>query len=143
MFFEDFTVGQKFQTPKVHISKSKILTFAQEYDPMPFHLSESAAKKTSFKKLIAPGVMSFMSVWAEFVKMNVWEDTMIAGLSTNIRWLSPVFVSDTLQGEITVSALERKNKYRGIVTFSTDIFNQDGLHVIHDITEALTKTKYN
>ena len=41
-----------------------MMAFAHDYDNIPLHADEEYAKKTPFEKLIAPGVMSFMSVWA-------------------------------------------------------------------------------
>ncbi|MBQ3065582.1 MAG: dehydratase, partial [Clostridia bacterium] len=44
-----------------------MIAFAQEYDPIPLHTDEEYAKASPFGGLIAPGVMSFMSVWAKYL----------------------------------------------------------------------------
>ena len=44
------------------IKKEKMLDFACDYDHVPLHTDEEYAKTTPFGKLIALGVMSFMSV---------------------------------------------------------------------------------
>ena len=45
-WFEDLTVGMRFKSDGVTVSKEDIIRFASEYDPQPFHLDEEAAKKT-------------------------------------------------------------------------------------------------
>jgi len=137
MYFEDFEIMSEFDIPPVTITKEKILSFAREYDPLPLHMDEKYAEKTNFQRLIAPGVMSFMSVWAEFVKMNVWGDNIIAGKSTKIEWFSPVYADDVLTGKVTVTGRERRNEYNGTVVFTVDIYNQNGDHVIRDVTESV------
>ena len=50
------------QIPPAFIEKEKILDFARTYDNLPLHTDEDYAKASPFGALIAPGVMSFMSV---------------------------------------------------------------------------------
>ena len=55
------------ETAPAVIKKEKMIDFALDYDNIPLHTDEEYVKTTPFGKLIAPGVMSFMSVWA-----NIW-----------------------------------------------------------------------
>lgn len=64
MFFDELQVGMTVDTEPAVIEKDKMMAFAHDYDNIPLHTDEEYAKKTPFGKLIAPGVMSFMSVWA-------------------------------------------------------------------------------
>ena len=63
MFFDELQVGMTVDTEPAVIEKDKMMAFAHDYDNIPLHTDEEYAKKTPFGKLIAPGVMSFMSVW--------------------------------------------------------------------------------
>ena len=38
LYFDDFEIGQSFQTRGVTLSEAQILDFAFQYDPQPFHL---------------------------------------------------------------------------------------------------------
>ena len=67
MYFDDLKIGMSVDTAPVVIEKEKMIAFAQEYDHIPLHLDEEYAKNSSFGQLIAPGVMSFMSVWAKYL----------------------------------------------------------------------------
>ena len=62
MYFEDIRLGMQVDTAPALIEKEKMLAFARDYDPIPLHTDEQYAKTTPFGGLIAPGVMSFMSV---------------------------------------------------------------------------------
>lgn len=54
-YFEDFFVGQTFETESESLSEEDIVTFGQRYAPMPYHVDPEAAKETMFGGLIAAG----------------------------------------------------------------------------------------
>ena len=62
MFFDELQIGMTVNTEPTVIEKEKMLAFARDYDNIPLHTDEEYAKNTPFGKLIAPGVMFFMSV---------------------------------------------------------------------------------
>lgn len=140
MFFEDFKIGQEYRVDNVRISKEKILSFAGDYDPLPMHLDEEAAKKRGFCGLLAPGVMSFMLVWAEYVKLNIWGDALVAGKSTSVTWHSPVYAGDVLRGVSTISGMTRKNT-TGVLEVTVHIYNQDNKLVISDVSELVLRLR--
>ena len=70
MYFDELKLGMTVDTDPVVIKKEKMIAFAHDYDNIPLHTDEEYAKSTPFKKLIAPGVMSFMSVWAKYLEVD-------------------------------------------------------------------------
>ena len=66
MYFEEFELGFQMQLEPANINKQDMVDFAKKYDNIPLHTNEEYAKTTFFGKLIAPGVMSFMSVWSKY-----------------------------------------------------------------------------
>ena len=139
MYLNDITIGQRVDIPAAVIDKEKMLDFARLYDPIPLHLDEEYAKSTKFGALIAPGVMSFMAVWAKYVELDFLGDELIAGKSTHIEWLRPVFAGDVLKGEATITAITPRNPYNGIVEITIEARNQHGEVVLTDVTEAIVK----
>ena len=123
------------------IEKQKMIDFALLYDNIPLHTDEEYAKKTPFKKLIAPGVMSFMAVWAKYLEVDFFGEELLAGKSTKIEWLKPVFADDVLTGKATVTSLTKRNEKNGIVEVTIEAFNQNGELVLTDITEAIVKCR--
>ena len=70
MYFNELKVGMTVETAPAIIEKQKMIDFALDYDNIPLHTDEEYAKNTPFGKLIAPGVMSFMSVWAKYLEVD-------------------------------------------------------------------------
>ncbi len=141
MYFNELRVGMSVEIPVAVIEKEKMLDFAKLYDNNPLHTDEEYAKTTPFGKLIAPGVMSFMSVWAKYLEVDFFGAELIAGKSTKIEWLKPVFAGDSLTGKATITKLTRRNEKNGIVEVTIEACNQNGEPVLTDVTEAVVKIK--
>ena len=141
MYLDDLKLNEEFDVPEVVIEKNQMIEFAKLYDPIPLHCDEEYAKTTKFGKLIAPGVMSYLAVWAKFMENDIFGDELIAGKSTKIEWFKPVFADDTLTGKATLTNITRRNPYNGIAEVTLDVFNADGEKVLSSITEAIVKYK--
>lgn len=142
MYFNELKVGMSVETPPAVIEKEKMMDFARLYDNIPLHTDEEYAKTTPFGALIAPGVMTFMSVWVKFLEVGFFKgDEFLAGKSTKIEWLKPVYAGDVLTGKATITALTRRNAKNGIVEVTVEAYNQKGDLVLTDVTEAIVKIK--
>ena len=137
MYFEELELGQRFPLPPVTIKKEQVLSFAKEYDPLPIHMDEGYAERSRFGKLLAPGVMTFMLLWAEFHKLGIIREEMIAGKSTHMEWHAPVFVGDTISAVAQVTKKVDRNEYNGLIEVTVTGHNQGGDHVLTDWTEAI------
>ena len=141
MYFNELKVGMTVNIEPAIIDKEKMLDFAENYDNIPLHTDEEYAKNTPFGKLIAPGVMSFMSVWAKYLEVDFFGEELLAGKSTKIEWIKPVFADDVLTGKATITALTKRNEKNGIAEVTIEAFNQNGELVLTGITEAIVKNK--
>ncbi len=141
MYFDDLEIGMTVEIAPAVIKKEKMMDFAREYDNIPLHTDEEYAKATPFGGLIAPGVMSFMSVWARYLEVNFFGDSLLAGKSTKIEWLKPVFADDVLVGRATVTNLVKRSKKNGLVEISIEAWNQKGELVLTNVTEAIVRCK--
>ena len=154
MYFDDLKIGMMVDTAPAVIEKEKMMAFALDYDNIPLHTDEEYyydniplhtdeeyAKTTTFGKLIAPGVMSFMSVWARYLEVDFFGEELLAGKSTKIEWLKPVFADDVLTGKATITNLVKRNAKNGLVEVTIEAYNQDGVLVLTDVTEAVVKCK--
>ena len=141
MYFEEFEIGIQFNIDNVAIDKNDMLDFAEKYDCIPLHTDEEYAKKTIFGNLIAPGVMSFMSVWAKYLETDLAGEQLLAGKSTKIEWMKPVYADDVLNAVCTVSKLTKRNEKNGLVELTFEVFNQKGELVLTDVTEMIVKCK--
>ena len=141
MYFDELKIGMAVDTAPAVIEKEKMVAFARDYDNIPLHTDEEYAQTTPFGKLIAPGAMSFMSVWAKYLEVDFFGEELLAGKSTKIEWLKPVFANDVLVGKATITNLVKRNAKNGLVEITIEAYNQDGILVFTDVTEAVVKCK--
>ena len=141
MYFDDVKIGMTVDIPPAVIEKEKMMDFARLYDNIPLHTDEEYAKKSPFGGLIAPGVMSFMSVWAKYLEVDLFGDDLLAGKSTKIEWLKPVYADDILSGKAVVTSKTLRNEKNGIVELTIHAYNQHGELVLTNVTEAIVKCK--
>ena len=141
MYFDDLKIGMAVDISSTVIEKEKMMAFARTYDNIPLHTDEEYAKKTPFGKLIAPGVMSFMSVWAKYLEVDFFGEELLAGKSTKIEWIKPVFADDILSGKATITNLIKRNARNGLAEISIEAYNQNGELVLRNVTEAIVKCK--
>ena len=82
-----------------------------------------------------------MSVWAKYLEADLAGNELLAGKSTKIEWVKPVFAEDVLVGTCTVTNLTKRNPKNGIVELTFEVFNQNGELVLTDVTEMIVKCK--
>ena len=116
-----------------------MLDFARLYDSIPLHLDEDYAKASPFGALIAPGVMSFMSVWEKYLEVAFWQEELLAGKSTKIEWHKPVYAEDVLRGIAEITALTPRSPRNGMVELTIKAYNQNNDLVLTDVTEAIIR----
>ena len=46
-----------------------------------------------------------MSVWAKYLETDFFCEELLAGKSTKIEWLKPVYADDVLTGKATITKL--------------------------------------
>lgn len=141
MYFDDIKVGMKTDIAPAIIDKKKMIDFALDYDNIPLHTDEEYAKSTPFGKLLAPGVMSFLAVWAKYLEVDFFGKELLAGKSTKIEWHKPVFAEDVLTGKAEVTKTVKRNSRNGLVEITIEAYNQNGELVLTDITEAIVKCR--
>ena len=123
MYFEDIKLNMTVDIAPAVIEKEKMLDFALTYDNIPLHTDEEYAKTTPLGRIIAPGVMSFMSVWAKYLEVDFFGTELLAGKSTKIEWIKPVYADDVLTGKAEVTNLIKRNPQNGIVEITIKAYN--------------------
>lgn len=141
MYFDDIHLNAEIEIAPAIINKQEMIDFALRYDNVPLHTDEAYAATTHFGKLIAPGVMSFMAVWAKYLEVDLFGEELLAGKSTKIEWHKPVFADDVLTGKAVVTALTPRNPKNGIVELTIYAYNQNSELVLTNITEAIVKRR--
>lgn len=127
--FEDLAVGEVADLGSTTVSKDMILAFAREFDPLPFHLDEAAAKKSLLGGLASSGWQTAALTLRMLTDRFLNALASMGGLGfSDLKWKKPVMVGDSISGTATLSALRRSRHHpeRGIVTIDLDICNQRG-----------------
>jgi len=140
MYFDDFTVGQVFETRELTVSAADILGFAEVYDPNPFHLDKAAASALGFPDIIASGMHTLSLSMKLFFELKLWDEAVLPspGLE-NLLWHRPVLPDTCLYVRATVSHTlpSRSKPDRGIIRFrqetlekttDTVLMSVDALH---------------
>ncbi len=141
MYFEDIKKNTVIDIASATIEKDKMISFAIDYDNVPLHTDEEYAKGTHFGQLLAPGVMSFLEVWAKYLEVDLFGEELIAGKSTKIEWFKPVFADEVLSAKAEVTNLVKRNEKNGIVELTISAYNQNGDFVLKATVEAIVKCK--
>ena len=139
--FEQFVVGQVFDTPCYVVSAADIKAFAGQFDAQAQHLDETAAAATLFGELVASG-------WhTASLTMRLILDGGLAGVRSRamgleiqrLKWLLPVRPGDTLQAQTEVVELRASHSKpdRGIMLARTVTRNQHDRPVLEMVASML------
>jgi acyl dehydratase len=142
-WFEDLTLGMRFKSAAVTVSKDDIIRFAREYDPQPFHLDDEAAKQTVFKGLAASGWHTAAIAMRLATECRPFGPHPLLGAGVDeLRWLRPVRPGDTLhlEGEV-VELLPSRSKPQGIARVRWTLHDQNGEAVYTFIPIAIVPTR--
>jgi len=128
-YFEDFKPGDVIELGSRTISKERILAFAREFDPQPFHTDEEAAKRSIYGGLLASGWHTG-SLLMRILYDGLLKDTASLGSPgiDELRWLKPVRPGDTLAARMTIleSIPSRSKPDRGLIRSLMEMRNQHG-----------------
>lgn len=124
MKFDEFTIGQVFQTKLFKLTKEDILRFAEEFDPQYMHLDEKKANVGRFNGIIASGIHTLAISFKLWVEEGMYGDDVIAGTQmNNIKFMKPVYPGDELHSIVEVLDKKTTKNESGIVTVLLSTFN--------------------
>lgn len=128
LYLEDLTVGQRFTSATHLMEESRIKSFAEEFDPQPFHLDEAAAQASIFRGLSASGWHTAAVAMRLLVTGGLPLANGVIGMGGEIAWPRPTRPGDTLrvESEIVDITPSRSKPNQGIVTAKSAMLNQNG-----------------
>jgi len=138
LYLEDFAVGQRFISATHRLDADQIKTFAAQFDPQPFHLSEAEAEKSFFHGLAASGWHTAAITMSLLVKSGMPIAGGLIGAGGEVEWPRPVRPGDVLQVESEILAVtpSRSRPERGMITVKSHTKNQQG-EVVQILTSKM------
>jgi acyl dehydratase len=127
-YLEDLAPGQVFTSQaRATVDADAIKRFAGEYDPQPWHLSETAARSTFFKELVASGWHTTALTMQLIIETLPLSEGIIGTGVDELRWPRPVRPGDTLRlhCEIVDVQESRLRPSSGTVRVRMTTLNQD------------------
>ncbi len=133
--FEDFKLGQCFESEGITLTEGMIVDFAFGYDPQPFHVDSQAASRSPYGGLIASGFQTLALTFRLFRDTGVITGTSHGEAGADeLRWLQPVRPGDTIRVKVTVAGLlPSRRAERGTVRLAYVTLNQHG-EVVMSVT---------
>lgn len=139
--FDQFNPGDCFTSPARTVTEADVVAFAGlSGDFNPLHVDEEFGKATPFGTRIAHGMLSVAMATGMANWLGVFEGTTLALMEQVIQYKSAVKFGDTLHLELRVADKKETSKPdRGVVTFKTQVCNQDGQAVIEGTWTLMMK----
>ncbi|MDC9825547.1 MaoC family dehydratase [Devosia sp. ZB163] len=131
--FEDLVVGETVNLGSVKVTREMILSFAREFDPLPFHLDEAAAKRSLLGGLASSGWQTAALTLRLLGDGFLNRIAAAGGLGfSDLKWKKPVMKGDTIWATATVAELRRSRHHPqwGIVGIDLAVRNQRGQPVM-------------
>ena len=127
-YLEDFAVGQTYgSSERLRVEQERIMAFAAEFDPQPFHLDVEAARGSIFGGLAASGWHTAAATMRMLVEGDLRPAGGILGLGfEELRWPRPVRPGDELhiESEVVEVRPSRTRSDSGLVKVRTTTLNQ-------------------
>jgi acyl dehydratase len=139
VYLEDLVVGQTFVSATAEITAADIKSFAQNYDPQPFHLDDAAADASPvFRGLAASGWHTAAVTMRLLVTGGPALAWGVVGAGGEVNWPQPTRPGDrlTVHGQVVAVTPSRTKPDRGIVEVRSETRNQRG-EIVQNLTARL------
>jgi acyl dehydratase len=125
-YFEEFDVGETFETASRRIERKTILDFATlTGDDNPLHIDPAAVPDSPFVDVIAHGLLVESLVVGLIVQLGLFSGTTIALLEANCRFKKAAMPGDEIRARLTIAdKRETSNPERGVLVRHVQALNQ-------------------
>lgn len=113
-YYEDISGGDAYEYGSTTVSRDEIISFAETYDPQPFHVDEEYAQRSMFGGIIASGLHT-LSVCNRLATDGAFENLAILGGYgiDSLRFCEPVAPGDTLSVRVEIQRKHGLDEQRG------------------------------
>jgi acyl dehydratase len=142
-YYEEFEVGQRFETPRRTVIEADISAFAGlTADFNPLHMDEVFAAENDFKGRITHGPMIVGMAFGLASRIDLMDGTVLGLLDISWKFMKPVRPGDTIRVVVTILDKRRTKKPdRGVVTMQLDVRNQRDETVQVGVAKGMIRLK--
>lgn len=143
-YFEDFSLGDVFESDWSSLSEEEIVAFAERYDPQPMHVDREWARQGPHGGIIASGFQTVGVTFRLFWDLGVFKGSNIIGIGLDeIRWHKPVKPDQRFRARVEVIDLrESKSKPdRGLVRIRLALLDEAGEEILSYQDLSLTRKR--
>ncbi len=128
LFFEDFKIGDTFESDTLTVLETDVINFAQQFDPQYFHTDKEQAVDSFFNGLAASGWHTSALTMRLVVNSPLGQIANgIIGLGIDeLRWFTPTYPNDILRVvmEVIDTKASQSKAGWGVVKMRWQTFNQ-------------------
>ena len=144
IYFEDFENGRVFETDTQKISAEEIISFGNNFAPLPYHTDPEAAKDYMFGELVAAGFHTCAISFGLFIRSGIFDDCAMGSPGFNkLRWKNPVRPDDSLKVTATVTEVSpaRDENGRNLISLLFVTRNQNNQIVLEMETRHFVRSR--
>jgi acyl dehydratase len=133
-WFEEFEVGDTFETAGFTFFEGSVADFALTWDPQPFHLDKTYADASIYGGVIASGFQTLLVCFRLVHQSGVFGHNRGGRGVDELRWPKAVYPGDTVRAKATIASMEpaRTTGHTGV---ACEVFNQND--------EVVLTTRFN
>ncbi len=140
--FDDYQLDEILLSRTRTITEADIVNFAGlSGDFHELHMSEEYARRGPYGRRIAHGALIFSISTGLTIQMGASENIIAFYGLDKLRFVKPVFISDTIHVKKRVLELAAKDAQRGVVAFETTVLNQNDEAVVVYVDRVLVKRR--
>ena len=142
VYYEDMVPGEVIEGPSVIVDEQELVSFAERWDPMPFHVDEEAGR-AAFGGLTAPGVYILALKQRLIHELPVPHAVLASFGYDEVRFHEPVRPGDrlTLLAEWVERKVSGSKPDLGIVKVRYSLRNQFGVIVMSHLDTILVRRR--
>ncbi|NYT61663.1 MaoC family dehydratase N-terminal domain-containing protein [Alcaligenaceae bacterium] len=143
-YFEDFAVGQEFESGGRTITETDLTFFSMlSGDWNPLHADTEFAKSTRYGERVVHGTLGIAVSTGMLHELGIFQNSVIAMLGfRNWNFLAPLLVNDTIHLKLTITTLDLgKSGNSGKLGRRFQLINQKNEVVQEGESDVLVLTK--
>lgn len=142
LYFEDLEIGRERDCGTFEIDEDEIISFAEQYDPQPYHTDPEAAESSPFGGIISSGWMTLCRSTRLAVDAFRKHVATMGGLGIDgLRWTTPVRPGDalTVRNVVVDKRISESDPTRGLMHEKVMVENQHGERVLTYVVISLVQ----